>query len=120
MDKPTGTYQCLACGRVCDGSKLIEDVRGPVWTCEDATCGGTCYPFAAEKRYDVVVFEIETRKITDIVGQNLGETGFHTVDKRLGTILPRLNDSFDAEAVPTGKFKAGDILPSAQSLREMA
>lgn len=120
MDKPTGTYQCRVCGRVVDGSKLIEGFRGfiPVWTCEDTECKGTCDPFEAEKRYDVVVFEIDTRKVTNILGKNLGEAGYHNVDNRLGTVCSRLSDDFDAEAVPTGTVKVGDILPSPQSMRE--
>lgn len=63
------------------------------------------------EKFDVVVYEIKTRTVTNIVGRNLGETGFHTVDKRLETMASRLNDRFDAEAVPAGTVKVGDTIP---------
>lgn len=64
-----------------------------------------------EKRFDVVIFNCETRIIDAVVGTNLGETGFYNVNKRLMTALERINDRFDAEAVPTGVYSKGDVLP---------
>jgi len=64
-----------------------------------------------EKRYDVVIFEIATRKIDTIAGTDLPESGsFHTVDKRIDTVLPRLNDAYNVVAVEAGKYRKGDIL----------
>jgi hypothetical protein len=64
-----------------------------------------------EQREDVVVFELDSRKVTNIVGTNLGETGFYTASKRLETVCARLNEHFDAACVPTGKYKISDVLP---------
>jgi hypothetical protein len=66
-----------------------------------------------EKRWDVVIIEDETRKIEAIVGSDLGHEGFHTVDKRIDTMLGRIDqEHFSVEGVPTGKYKEGDILPT--------
>lgn len=43
MNKPTGTYKCLACGSEMDGSELLADPH-PLsnwWVCKDPFCGGT-------------------------------------------------------------------------------
>lgn len=64
-----------------------------------------------EQRFDVVIFNCETRIIDTVAGTNLGEHGFHTADKRLATVLERINERFDAEAVPAGVYKKGDVLP---------
>lgn len=70
-------------------------------------------PFEAvpHRFYDVVIIECATRKIVSFAGRSLSELGHHTVDKRLETVCGRLNEDFDAEAVPTDKYKEGDILP---------
>jgi len=64
-----------------------------------------------EQRFDIVIFNCETRIIDAVVGKNMGETGFYTASKRLETALERINERFDAEAVPTGVYKKGDVLP---------
>lgn len=64
-----------------------------------------------EPKQDVVIYEIESRKVEAVVGRNLGTTGFHTVEKRIDTVSERLNDSFDVMAVPAGKYEKGSILP---------
>ena len=64
-----------------------------------------------EQLYDVVVFEVASRKVDHIAGRNLTDKGFHTVDRRLQTVAGRLNDNYDVEAVPAGRYKPGDILP---------
>lgn len=65
-----------------------------------------------EKLYDVVIYEIATREIDTIAGAGLPESGsFHTVDKRLATVAPRLNGSYSCCAVEAGKYCVGDILP---------
>ena len=62
--------------------------------------------------WDVFIYEYATRKIDTKVGENLPESGsFHTVDKRIDTVLGRLNDHYGVIAVPAGQFKKGDVLP---------
>lgn len=68
-------------------------------------------PTPTPEKFDVVIYEVATRKVTNVVGRDLGETGFHTVDRRVATISSRLNDRFDVEAVPAGTVKIGDTLP---------
>lgn len=64
------------------------------------------------KLFDVVIYEVETREIESIAGTDLPESGsFHTVDKRIETVWPRLNDYYSVCAVDAGKFKKGDVLP---------
>ena len=61
---------------------------------------------------DVVIFEIATRKVDAIVGIALKPTGrYNSVESRLGSVLPRLNDDYSATDVPTGTVKKGDVLP---------
>ena len=60
---------------------------------------------------DVVIFEVATRKVTNIVGRNLTDKGFHTVEKRLETVAGRLNEHYDVEAVPAGSLNVGDVVP---------
>ena len=64
------------------------------------------------KKFDVVIYEIGTRKVCSIAGKDLPEEGgFHTVDKRIETVMPRLNDSYNVMAVDAGAVKVGDVLP---------
>lgn len=49
-DKPAGTWQCMACGEVWDGSLLHRDpasIGATVWTCSNWLCGGRCVPVLA-------------------------------------------------------------------------
>lgn len=41
MKKLIGTYQCVACKTVCDGSELHQDPQSITvrWTCSDLFCG---------------------------------------------------------------------------------
>lgn len=62
--------------------------------------------------FDVVIYEIQTREVDAIAGTNLPESGsFHTVDKRIDTVMPRLNELYSVCAVDAGKYKKGDVLP---------
>lgn len=62
--------------------------------------------------FDVVIYEIATRKVDTITGKDLRmRKGHYNAERRLETTEGRLNDRYDAEIVPAGKFKAGDILP---------
>jgi hypothetical protein len=59
---------------------------------------------------DVVIYEIESGKVDTIAGKDLVEGGHFTPSSRLNTVLPRLNDRYDASIVPAGVYKVGDIL----------
>jgi len=64
------------------------------------------------KTWDVFIFEYGSRKIETLAGSDLPEAGsFHTVQKRIDTVLPRLSDKFGVIAVPAGQFKVGDLIP---------
>jgi len=65
-----------------------------------------------EQRYDVVIFNVETRVINTIAGTNLKAEGNHnSAASRLAVVLPRLNENYDAIEVETGVYKKGDVLP---------
>lgn len=64
-----------------------------------------------ETLFDVVIYEIDSRRVDTIAGKNLRESGsFHTADKRLDTVLPRLNDQYSAAIVPAGKYSVGSVI----------
>lgn len=67
-----------------------------------------------DDRYDVVIYEIETKVIDAIVGENmpLSERRINAVS-RLETVLPRLNEHCDAAIVPAGKYAVGMTLDMA-------
>lgn len=64
------------------------------------------------KTWDVVIYEMATSKVVSIAGTDLRESGsFHTADKRMETVLSRINlDHYSAAKVPPGKYKVDDIL----------
>jgi hypothetical protein len=67
---------------------------------------------AVEKRWDVVIFEFATRKVSSVIGLDLPESGaFHTVDKRINSGCDMVNEHHGVIGVPSGRFKKGDILP---------
>jgi hypothetical protein len=64
-----------------------------------------------EQRYDVVIYEIATRKIDTIAGKDLRpDSGHFNAERRLETLLSRLNDRYNAEIVDAGKYQKGDVL----------
>lgn len=65
---------------------------------------------AEEPRYDVILFNVASREIIQLAGEDmlLSEGSFHTAEKRLMTVLERINSSYDAEIVPAGSYKVGD------------
>jgi len=66
----------------------------------------------SEQLYDVVIYEIATHKIETVVGKDMHrEKGHFNAERRLETVLPRLNDRYNAEIVEAGKFGQGDVLP---------
>lgn len=44
--KPAGMWKCWACGKSWSGEQLYQDPQATLetWTCNDLSCGGTCYP----------------------------------------------------------------------------
>lgn len=64
------------------------------------------------KLYDVVIFDYATRTVYSVFGKDLPlRTGsFHTAEKRLETVLPRLNDHYGAAIVPAGKYEKDSVL----------
>lgn len=65
----------------------------------------------ARELFDVVIYDIDTRAVDTIAGKNLPKSGsFHTVDKRIDTVWPRLNEAYSVCAVPAGKYEKGDRL----------
>lgn len=63
--------------------------------------------------FDVVIFDMESRKVESIAGTNLRrDGGTYNAERRLETALGRINlDRYSAEIVPTGVYAVGSILP---------
>jgi hypothetical protein len=57
--------------------------------------------------FDVIIYDIETKKVVSVTGRNLRETGYYNVDKRLETTLSRINGGYNAVAVPAGSYETG-------------
>ena len=69
-----------------------------------------------KKLFDVVIYEVETRKITNIVGRSLEkDTGHYNAERRLDTVLPRLNDQHSVAIVPADKYKVGDRITKKEA-----
>jgi len=63
-----------------------------------------------ETLYDVIIYEIETGIVDAIPGVGMKKcSGFYNAEKRLETVLERINPQYDAEIVETGKYKKGDV-----------
>jgi hypothetical protein len=63
------------------------------------------------KRFDVVIYNIESRKIVAIIGRDLPRSeGFHNAEKRLETAFQRINDDYSAAIVKSKKYNEGDTL----------
>lgn len=67
---------------------------------------------AKEKQlYDVFVYKISDGVICTLAGDNMPVKGsFHTVSKRIDTVLERLNDAYSATITEAGQYKVGDVL----------
>lgn len=68
---------------------------------------------AAIELYDVVIYEIATRKIDAVIGRNLKSwdgTGTRrgTAELRVQNGLDRINDRFGCIQVEAGKYQVGD------------
>jgi len=68
-------------------------------------------PANTPARWDVVIYEIATRKVNAVVGTDMPEEGsHHTVDKRMETAMGRINAAFSVAKVPPGKYKLHSVL----------
>lgn len=67
-----------------------------------------------EPRYDVIIVHTESGLVESIAGQNMPlESGsFHTAEKRLDTVSPRLNHDYHARIVLTGQAEKGKPAPA--------
>jgi len=64
-----------------------------------------------EKLYDVVIYNCKTGVVDAIVGTKLPEAnGTYNANKRLETVLSRINDDYNASIVDTGKYVKGDTI----------
>lgn len=69
-----------------------------------------------EELYDVVIFDKATRKIDAIIGKNMKSwdgngSGRNTAELRVQTGQDRINEHYDCQMIPAGKYKKGDVLP---------
>lgn len=64
----------------------------------------------SDEHKDVLIYEIETRRVVSIPAPDRGTTGFHTIAKALDLLDQRCNENYTSAAVPVGKYKKGDIL----------
>jgi hypothetical protein len=68
-----------------------------------------------EELYDVVIYEKATRKIDTIIGENMKSwdgngSGRNTAELRVQTGRERINERYECEMVPAGKYQKGDVL----------
>lgn len=58
-----------------------------------------------EPLFDVIIFHATTLKIESIAGKGMRlDTGHHNAEKRLSTIMDRINDNYEVGIVPTGAY----------------
>lgn len=65
--------------------------------------------------FDVVIYEKSTRKIDAIIGTNMRSwdgigSGRNTAELRVQTGQERINEHYECEMVPAGKYKKGDVI----------
>lgn len=65
----------------------------------------------ATEKWDVVIFEIKTRTVESMAGEDMKlDTGHHNAQRRYETVSPRLNDHYSPAIVPAGKYQKGSII----------
>ena len=69
-----------------------------------------------ESAFDVVVYDNATRTISAVVGTSMS---MEKADKRVDTMLARINEEHGVEIVPSGLYAKGSILarPIAEPTR---
>lgn len=73
-----------------------------------------------EELFDVVIYEISTRKIDSVIGKNMRRhdgtgSGRNTADMRVQTGRECCHGKYDATMVPAAKFKEGSVLPEGDN-----
>jgi hypothetical protein len=64
-----------------------------------------------QKLWDVIIVEIATGKVDSIAGSSMQRsTGFHNAEKRMETVLGRINERYTVMIVPAGKVKVGGVI----------
>lgn len=64
-----------------------------------------------EKLWDVVIYHAETKVVESIPGKAMHrELGFYNAEKRLDSVLGRINHNYDAAIVPAGVYQVGSIV----------
>lgn len=54
--------------------------------------------------WDVIIYEYATGVVDSVAGKNMQRSvGYYNAEKRLETVLPRLNDRYGAKIVPAGR-----------------
>lgn len=66
-----------------------------------------------DQLYDVIIVHTETNTVESIAGEDmpLDSGSFHTAEKRLDTVSPRLNYHYHARIVLAGKAVEGGQAP---------
>lgn len=61
-----------------------------------------------EQLFDVIIFHAKTLKIESVPGSNMRlDIGHTNAEKRLSTVLDRINDNYEAGIVHAGKYTKG-------------
>jgi len=69
-----------------------------------------------EKKYDVVIYDIESGIVSAVIGANLHsyeENGKqrNSAEERMMTGLSRINENYSVDMFPAGTLKKGDKIP---------
>ncbi len=67
----------------------------------------------SEPTFDVVIYEMSTRKVESIIGKSMKREGtYYSAERRVDTAFSRINlDRYSACMVEAGRFAIGDVLP---------
>ena len=76
-------------------------------------------PTNPEPKFDVIVYQIESRKVSSIFGEKLPLKGdFHSAESGQRFLLKCISRYYTAMIVPTGKYREGDIIHEPDSFPE--
>lgn len=63
------------------------------------------------KLFDVVIYKIDDGVVDTIAGKDMERTqGHYNAEKRMDTVITRLNDKYNVSIVPAGIYNKGDVL----------
>lgn len=67
-----------------------------------------------EQLFDVLIYHIETRKVASVVGADMRlNSGHQNAEKRLETVLGRINELYDVGIFDAGFYAKDDIIPAS-------